>query len=159
MYIIVIAMLFISCIGFFNETANFFFAGGSDFLMTTIATNSWVQIFLVLIFTLTLFKSKTKSRIKFYFRILVFIIWLMSGRTIYVFPNGKIGLGWFFVETNRFYICSEGDKNCDDTVTECKISEKALFLVKIQTIDKENVFYVGPFIYGKTIHSLNSIFH
>lgn len=87
--------------------------------------------------------------------ILVFILWLQSGRTIaFNSQNGQIIAGWFFLRADNIKICQE-NQDCEKILYNQVTFEKIfLWRMKIKNSNKENIIFVGPFIWKDYIKVL-----
>jgi hypothetical protein len=145
-------MILVTIIGFFPSYTTFIFAGGSDGLMDMISVNSFFQTSIILIFGAILIVNKSKLRKYTYFLLmLVFLLWSLSGRMIALFPDGRLSSGWFYIETNRINICKD-EIDCDKIFYyETEIEKLPLWRIKIKNKRTDNVVFIGPMVWKKTI--------
>jgi|SRR5579871_6016463 len=159
LYIITVLLFLLTMVGFFPNYAYFMFAGGSDDLMELRSGNIWLQISLVILFLLVviLFKNRLSSKI-FITLLLILIIWLFSGRTISIFPDGRISEGWFYFETSRENICNT-QVDCDKIFYyETVVEEKPFWRIRIRNKQTSTDFFVVPINWGKTLKMFRNKF-
>ena len=143
-----ILMAFITFIGFNSGLTRFFFASGSDGLMRLIESDLYIRIILLVLFFLLVFLIKKWKWKIFYYPAMsiVFGLWLLSGRMIALFPDGRLISGWFYMETSRVDICKDV-ADCEKTLYY-ETSYRSEFLWKYRIKNKELDFtiFASPFI-------------
>ena len=73
--------------------------------------------------------------------ILFFLLWVMSGRAIGVFPDGKIKTGWFYFATSELNLCVDDKTDCQ-TVTDyqTKVEKKSFGLYRLKISKSVKIF-------------------
>ncbi len=139
-------------LGFFPTTASFTFARGSDGLMELISINVWVQASLVFVFGTVAIAYKNRYKKKAYIILsLLFLVWFMSGRTISIFPDGRLSTGWFYWETSRINIC-QNEIDCEKVFYyETKVETLPLWRIRIKNKQTDKIIFIGPLLWEKAI--------
>lgn len=145
-------MILVTIISFFPSHASFIFAGGSDGLMDMVSANPIFQTSCIIIFGTVLIVGKHKyKKYAYLFLALLFFIWILSGRVIALFPDGRISTGWFYLETNRINICKD-EIDCDKIYYyETEIDKLPLWRIKIKNKRNDAIVFIGPIVWQKTI--------
>lgn len=126
------------------------FVGGTTYIFFQFTSASIICksiLSILFIISLVSWLKYRKSRY-FIISLLVLIIWFQSGRTIASnFQNGKIITGWFFFKTDKIEICQE-NQDCEKIIYNQFVIEKMLlWRIKIKSSNKENIIFIGPFIW------------
>lgn len=93
--------------------------------------------------------------------LLVFLtlgVWFLSGRTVGIktFHEPSIMTGWFYTETKRFDICDQKDNDCEVLIYyHTELIKKPFWRVQIKNRVCNETFFVGPFIWEKTLSQIN----
>lgn len=151
-FIISLLMLLLTGLRLWPSTGNFIFAGGSDMLMSIVASNFFISITFAVIFFITVFFYKKKKRpLVTSLLTVIFLLWFLSGRMIALFPDGRLLSGWFYIQTNRTDICRT-DIDCEKVFYYDTKFEKLSFW-KLRIVNKEAnaTIFTGPFVWRNTI--------
>ena len=108
---------------------------------------------LILFGTILFYFLKTGRKLLFVFLGVTIILWLLSGRTIgaIVDPEGKIVVGWFYIETEEFYVCDR-KTDCESVFYyQTKIEKLPFWRIEIKNGNIDKRIFVGPFIWDKTL--------
>lgn len=159
-YLLFFLMLLLTLIGFDESLARFSFASGSDSLMTLFSLSPYYALFFHIIFVLVLFFSKKNvSKVNRIFLILLFCAWALCGRTLALFPDGKVKTGFFYQEFYSFYVCNDMD-DCETFFYkefECKRAYLGFYKLKTKTGYK-TLFVDYPLSY-QFERTLLTVFH
>ena len=69
-------------------------------------------------------------------------------------PDGRIITGWYYIETNKLYLCKEG-YDCETILSrESVVNKLSLWRINIKNKDVDKVIFIGPF----TWYSSSKIF-
>jgi hypothetical protein len=135
------------------------FAGGTTYVFFQFTSASIiVKSILATIFIISLLVWLKYRKSKYVvISILVFILWSQSGRTIaFNSQNGQIITGWFFFRADKIEICQK-NQDCESILYNQVTFEKMfLWRVKIKNSNKENIIFVGPFIWKDYIDVLEN---
>lgn len=115
---------------------------------------AWSTALLILFGALLFYFLKKRGKVLAIFLGLLFILWFLSGRTIgaLVDPDGKIVVGWFYIETGEFYVCNR-KTDCESVFYyQTKIERLPFWRIKIKNVNIDKVIFVGPFIWNKTLN-------
>lgn len=139
-------MLFFTSSFFYKDGEMLQLVNGSVQSTTTyFGTSRILNICLFIICLICLigyFRNKKKSIYIFFG---IFIIWMLSGRTIGVYYTGELSLGWFYVETDKVLLWEKD--NCEDNVLEnTDFKVKNLCTISYENNCVSGDVYVGPFI-------------
>jgi hypothetical protein len=93
--VLVLMMMAITSIGLVPSFASFIFAGGSDELLHPVSGNMLIQFLLVFCFAAFILIYRAKSKLRAALLIIFFILWVLSGRVVGLFPDGRLSAGWF----------------------------------------------------------------
>lgn len=112
------------------------------------------QVFSVLFFIGYLFVTVLVFR-KFSTRkvlvlLLLFILWLLSGRVVAfkAFPDGRVITGWYYMEANSFNLCKENN-DCESVVfKQTKVKRLPLWCISINNKVINKVIFIGPFTWN-----------
>ncbi|WP_123867224.1 hypothetical protein [Flavobacterium oreochromis] len=134
-----------------------FFVGGTTYVFFEIISASILvkSIFLAILIVTLFLWLKCKKRKYVLILIPVFILWLQSGRTIaFNSQDGQIVTGWFFFKTNMIEICEE-NQDCEKKFyKEVTLEKLPLWRIKFKNADKENVVFIGPFVWDNYLKLL-----
>lgn len=156
--ILILVMILLTTIGLFPSNASFLFARGSDGLMQMKSAPFWIQFLLILCFIIVAFAFKGKSRVKTYLLPILFILWILSGRVVGLFPDGRLSTGWFYVETARLNICKNSN-DCEKVYYyETEVQPLALWRIRIKNKEINKVIFVGPAIWSGTLKMFKKSF-
>lgn len=163
-YSLALLMILITCITFFPSIVSFFFAEGSDFLLTAVLVNPYIESFLVLLFCAILFIKYKSRNNKYYMNIIlifVFVLWLLNGRIIgqFPYPEEKVIAGWFFIQTDEIYICNRNKNDCENVgVSETYIDKRGFWFVELKNKETNASIFIGPFIWSKSLIFLEEFY-
>jgi hypothetical protein len=145
-------MILSTLIGFNESLSRFLFASGSDVLMDLIYPQLYYSVILVILFAFLVFYYNNFKKVTLYnFALsITFFFWLLSGRTVAFFPDGRLISGWFYFETNRVDIC-KNDIDCEKIYYyDTSYQNKFFFFYRIKNKEIETKIFVGPFLVEKT---------
>lgn len=148
-----------TAVGFNIGFARFFFASGSDALMELISSNMLVRISLLLTFIALVVFAKKFTNKSFYYTalIVVFSFWLLSGRMIGIFPDGRIKTGWFYFTTNEIHVCQDDKTDCEIVMNyQSSVEKTFLWQVRIKNNQFNDAIFTGPIIWHKTVKVFES---
>ena len=160
-------MILLTCIGCFRSDARFLFAMGSDSLLNMISGKIYIQSIFIVAFIMTvLIQIKIKQLIKYINIVLIFIfvLWMLSGRTIgYIpYPEEKIKTGWFYLPMNQIFICNKNnnvDIDCEKiSYYETFVEVKPFWCIQVTNKEMSKVIFVGPFIWSNTLDMFKNIY-
>ena len=80
----------------------------------------------------------------------VMILWFLSGRTVGIipWPDGRVNTGWFYIPTERFYLCN-GKTDCDAVIDyHTKTETLPFWRVRIKNESIDKTIFVGPFLWS-----------
>lgn len=159
--ILFIIMSLLTITGLFSNFNRPFFAGGSiESLMEMVTSNFFLKLSLLLICGFLWYKLLRHFNINiFVLCICVFILWLFSGRTIGVLPDGKIKTGWFYFATNEINICVDDKTDCQ-TITDyqTKVEKKFFWYVEFKNKQVNDEIFIGPVVWYPALKMLNKQF-
>lgn len=160
LYSVALIMILITLFGCFSSYASLLFAGGSDVLMELVQGNLRLQILFVVLFCGSVIITKWRDGYKRYlFLGLLFLLWFLSGRTISLFPDGKIRTGWFYFKTWDTNICKE-EKDCEKVFYyETHVKKLPLWFLRVTNKDTNAVIFVGPVVWSETLSLFKKRFH
>lgn len=145
--IIELCMFLLTLLIYNSEKSELLFQGGSiGSTMKMFAPNFWV-VFLLFVFTVlsTIFFRKKMKTLLVSFLIL-FSMWVVSGRTIGVQWTGELTTGWFYISSDEIIILSKSI-DCTGEVIECTTAKNSsVFQLKFINGNNEKNVFVGPLI-------------
>ena len=149
--LIYLVFFFITIIGFNESLCSFNFSNGSDSVMDLSVSNIWIKVLLIVILGMLLLKYLQKKNYKFLSLIFIILpIWILSGRTVGIFPDGRLNIGWFYIKTDRINLCHPND-DCEKIFyNNTKIEELPFWRIKIENKNINQIIFVGPFIWNQT---------
>ena len=153
-------MTLLTVVTLFSNFNKSFFAGGSEALMKITTPNFFLQILLLLICGFLWHKLLRNFNVTiFVLCISVFMLWLMSGRTIGVFPDGKIKTGWFYFATNEINVCVDDKADCE-SVTDYQTTAEKMFFWRVRIKNKQinQRIFIGPFVWSSASKMLQEGF-
>jgi hypothetical protein len=143
-------------VGYFPDTPNL--DGGSVDSTMSFASLPVIYptIFLVIFGLLLFIYLKKPTVIKSVFLSLNLFLWILSGRMIGIgWPDGRLSSGWFNVGTESVFLCDEKN-DCETTIYYQTKVEKLLFWrVRIKNQNFNEVIFVGPLLWGRTLLMIN----
>lgn len=109
-------------------------------------------LFSTLFFLFTFVKIRGKNLVL----LLVFVLWLLSGRYFYLkeFSTCSIGASYYFYQDTRFDLCGNADEDYEASLP--KITYEQLPFWRIQFIygySRQEIF-IGPFAWNSTLQVL-----
>jgi len=84
-------------------------------------------------------------------------LWLLSGRMIgiVVWPDIKVNIGWFDEPTESINLCAR-NADCETIVAQkTKATALPFWRLRIENPYVDQVIFVGPFIWGRTLKMFN----
>jgi hypothetical protein len=154
--IVLIVMVVFTAIGYSSgRMLGFAGVSSADYTMHLASTNvAWSTALLILFGGTLFYFLKKRGKVLFVFLGFLFILWFLSGRTIgaLVDPDGKIVVGWFYIETGEFYVCNR-KTDCESVFYHrTKIESLPFWRIKINNVNIDKAIFVGPFIWTKTLN-------
>jgi len=138
----------------YSSNKNLLFVGGSTDVFLEVANgNKIIVTSLVVLFIFIIFIKINKYNLKYFLLLIVFILWLMSGRTVgYTsYPAPAIKLGWFYIQTERIIVC-EYNEDCEKLIAyKTSIEELPFWRIKVKNKEMEEVFFVGFIAWESTV--------
>jgi hypothetical protein len=135
-------------------SSKFLFSGiSSPSMMDIVCTNIFFSLLLTFFLIIEIF-TISKKKIKIITLLISLMLWGINGRTIGVmtFPEGKIHTGWFHIVTGHNKICYA---DCETTIIKhSKVKLLCFWRINIVVNNKNNIIFVGPFIWEKTKNML-----
>jgi len=114
-------------------------------------------IFLVTYVVILIFFWK-KIKLHIYLTLsILFILWFVSGRSVAFkyFPEGRVITGWYYIETDNFYI-SKGQMDYEKVITkETSIEILSFWRIRIQNKMIDRTLFIGPFVWENSLIVLN----
>ena len=110
---------------------------------------SIVFCFLYLIVSLLFFKKIGNSVIVVSLAIIV-MLWFFCGRVIAIkpFPDGRVIVGWYYIETGRFNLCDIG-ADCEAVLSrETRLEKKMPWMINVKNERISVDILVGPFTWN-----------
>lgn len=122
------------------------------------ASISVVFHFIIIVLSLIVYFKKQSIQSKYITIILIFSIWVLSGRVIGVKPYGELSSGWFNIRFNEINICKHS-MDCEKTYYyETEIKELSFWRVKVKNNNIDEEYFVGPILWEKALSLLNKEF-
>jgi hypothetical protein len=161
--ILTISMLGFTVLMYLTSFNRFVFAGGStESLMTIVSSNGVLSTFsFVAFFLLLFFGAKIRPLVKGIAMLLLFILWLMSGRTIgtKLYPDGRLSMGWFYIETERLNVCKNDTTDCERiTHYQTFVKKLPFWRLRIKNEDISRTIFIGPVVWSKAFTQLKEDF-
>lgn len=145
-----VLMILLTAVSLFSNFNRIFFAGGStESLMEFVTSNFYIQAVLLLVCGYLGYRLLKNFDVKvLVLLILFFLLWVMSGRTIGVFPDGKIKTGWFYFATSELNVCIDNKTDCQ-TVTDyqTKVEKKFFWFVQIKNKQVSKNIFIGAVVW------------
>lgn len=150
-------MLLFTLLGFEKGLSRLFMASGSDDVMQLVSSNLYVRVaFLMIFIILVVYGIFKRKQHKFYYPIMfvVFGLWLLSGRMVALFPDGRLIYGWYYFEAGEINICSHG-VDCEKVYAyETDYGRRFLWRYRIMNNSISETIFTGPFI----VNEVDSLF-
>lgn len=136
------------------------FAKGSNYLMDLVSGSLLFQILFVVIFNLILIVNRKRNiKSAYVLLLLLLLLWGVNGRTIALFPDGRINSGWFYIPTYSINLCKDED-DCERVVYyETEIEKLPLWNVRVKNRNVDIIIFVGPLVWTKTLKLMENKFH
>ncbi|WP_300601842.1 hypothetical protein [Niabella sp.] len=157
---IILIMLLTVMLGFSPGTARFLFAGGSDGLMELVTSSLVLRVVIVALFCLSVmvYILQKKKKIFLLFPVVFFILWIISGKMIAIFPDGRLRSGWFFMEIRSVNIC-EGQADCEQvSYYETTVTALSFYRIRVKNNTVDAVILTTPFIRENVLKLLREHF-
>lgn len=119
----------------------------------------WVSLLFVciLILLIIFWKKKHLVRVRNGIALVCFFLWLLSGRVIGVYHDGKIITGWFCFRTEQIIVCNYNEQeDCENTLFKTEVVEKSLWRAEVRNKYGTNTVFLGPFCWREGIKVLKS---
>lgn len=146
-YIVSPFMLLLTLLGFDKGLSRLFMASGSDDVMKLVSSDLYIRVALLIIFIILGFYRKWRQY-KMYnpVMLVIFGLWLLSGRMVALFPDGRLIYGWYYIETGNIQICSDG-VDCEKVYGyETDYERRFLWGYRIMNESISETIFTGPFI-------------
>jgi hypothetical protein len=153
-------MLALTLLGLNEGFARFFFASGSDGLMSLVTSKIYLRIFLLIFFiSMIIFYKRFNQKIIYFIILLVtFFVWCWSGVMIAIFPNGKLLSGWYYFEIKKVDLC-KSDIDCEKVFYyETSFKRKSFWTYQIGNKEVKVNIITSPFIEPELDELLRSKF-
>lgn len=148
--ILFLCMIALTSFGYFSSTS--LVTGSISSMESLAATNVTLPTLLLILFGLLLYYYfKVPKKTKLLFLGVIMLLWILSGRviSIIIWPDGRITTGWFYIPTERFYLCND-KSNCETLVAyHTKIETLPFWRVRIKNENTDEIIFVGPFLWNK----------
>lgn len=156
MFLVLIIVTFLSDVIDMREL----FVGGSTYVFYQfLSTSFYIKFAFVssLLATVT-FRNKLKRPFFKVLLLILFLLWLTSGRTIaFNAQNGKMYTGWFFFCFDSVSVCPE-KLECERILSlKTKYEHRFLWTIKIVNSYLEETIFIGPFILEEYIEDLKEL--
>lgn len=154
LYVIASLMFLATAIGFDKNFGTFFLAGGSDVLMSYASTDLFVRLLFWLAFVVCviLFDKFLSKKLSPVLLVIFFTLWVLSGRMIAIFPDGRLVGGWFYIATETANLCKDAT-DCEMVLyNETSYTRKPLWCISVKNKEMSVVKFVGPFIENEVSH-------
>jgi len=152
--ILLSVMTCLTAIGLLPDFATFLLAQGSDGLMSHAAFDPIAQVLLVALFGLCSYGRNRNMRLVA--QATVFAVWVLSGRVVSIFPDGRLGRGWFYVETARVNLCPDSG-DCEVTYYyDTQVETLAGWRVRVSNAHVNETFFVGPLLLPRVVRLLKA---
>jgi hypothetical protein len=152
--IVAILMLVGTSMIFLKDIKILFTSESADYLSSISEPNRLLSILFFIGFSsMTIFIFRDYNKIKLIILFLLLGLWLLSGRIIAIkeFPDGRIITGWYYIQTNSYFLCGN-DSDCETTLAkESTITKLPLWRINIKNKHTNKVIFVGPFVWHSII--------
>ena len=132
---------------------------GSIDSMEVVASASIIcpLIFMGLFCITSYFYFKKPNVLKLIMLLIWISLWILSGRmiSIVVWPDVKVNIGLFDEPTESINLCAP-NADCETIVAQkTTVTALALWRLRIKNPYVDQVIFVGPFIWGRTLKMFN----
>ncbi len=120
------------------------------------------SVFLMILFSaLTWYWYQSPNLIKTVLLTVVFIIWILVGRTvsILVWPEIVVNSGWFNFRTSQLSLCSEKGDCETEVVEEVRLTQLSFWRIRLKSKNSDKVIFVGPFIWKEILKNFSDEIH
>ena len=156
------AMVILTCLGN-SPIRRILFASdtSADYLLDAVQAPAWLQVvFLGLTGGLLYRWVQRPARGRALLCGLAGLCWGLSGRTVGLMldPAGKVYTGWFYLPSDRFYLCpSEG--GCEALTYRTAAEPLPFWRVRLHNARFSRVLFVGPMHWAPTLALLQCAFN
>lgn len=108
--------------------------------------------FSVLFLLCTFFNVKVKNVML----LLIFTLWLISGRYFYFkeFSTCSIGTSIYFLEDNRFDLCGQPQEDYETAMANLNYQQLPFWRLRFVYGSHEKIIFIGPFAWNSTLKIL-----
>lgn len=140
----------------YSRLGAFYFAKGSNSTLVLARPSPWILAVFAIGFSLfiTFLIWRSTLGVK-EFIILLFLLscWLISGRVVGVFPDGRIVAGWFFIRTSVVDFRGR-DEDHELYISHTAVLDSQRWEVEIRSHDQRATIFVGPVLKNKLLELL-----
>lgn len=141
--------------------SKFYFAGVSvDYMMDIIDANIISTLLLLLVGLLGYNYLRKPQKVKLFLLYIGMLGWFLSGRIVatIIYPDGRVSCGWFYIETERFYLCN-ATTDCETTISyKTKVEPLPFGRIRITNEFIDKTIFVNPFAWKATLKMFNNKF-
>ncbi|WP_143080330.1 hypothetical protein [Hymenobacter arizonensis] len=134
---------------------------GADYQLDAVQAPAWLQVVLLGLTGGLLYRWVQRPALgRGLLCGLAGLCWGLSGRTVGLMldPAGKVYTGWFYLPTDRFYICpSEG--GCETLTYHTTVVPLPFWRVRLHNARFSRVVFVGPMHWAPTLALLRCAFN
>jgi hypothetical protein len=144
--IVAVLMSLITALGLSENVGTMIFAGGSDSLLSIAVPDLFLRIVFLLVFVATalLFKQFTEKNNAYIILVLFFSFWVLSGRMVGTFPDGRLISGWFYIPIKEVDLCKD-DADCDKS-NYARYTKQSFWLYNVKNKEVDVLIFAGPFL-------------
>jgi hypothetical protein len=155
---VAVLMSLITLLGLSENLGTMIFAGGSDALMSLAAPGLFLRMIFLLVFvaavlTYNHFEDKNAAYI---ILVLFFSFWVLSGRMVATFPDGRLITGWFYIPVKTVDLCKD-DADCDKP-GYARYTKQWLWMYNVKNRETDVMIFAGPFLDRKLERLLDQKF-
>ena len=152
-----IIMVFLTIVGYYSNELTGLGNGSIDtFAIIIKMTAVFPSLFLACCIILSYFY--VKNNLKLIFLVMAFSLWVLSGRMICIWPDGRLSAGWYCIETERFYLC-EKQSDCETVMAQqTKLQKLFFWRVRVKNTTTDQIIFVGPMLWNNAIKVLHETF-
>lgn len=99
------------------------------------------------------FSTFVKVRGKYLMLLLIFVLWLLSGRYFYLkeFSTCSIGTSYYFYQDNRFDLCCNSDEDYEASLPKIKYEQLPFWRIRFIYGSSKQEIFIGPFAWDSTL--------
>ena len=132
----------------YSKLGVFNFAGGSDSTLRVVRSSPWIiaAVSFTLLAWLVFFIWHSQSGVaQLVILAVLLMMWIISGRVIGVFPDGRIVAGWFFFSTTVLDF-RDHDEDHEFHVLHTQILPSSGWVVETRSHGQRARIFVGPIL-------------